>query len=100
MRTTHTPLSDAEIAELQALCSGSVSLELERVRGYVSRMILDLLALRSELRRERERALAELERLHDVLSRTRRYVERRSLDDELEALRAEIEDALARRGVL
>jgi hypothetical protein len=99
MRATHTPLSDAEIAELQALCSGSASHELERVRGYVSRMILDLLALRAELRRERERALAELERLHDVLSRTRPYVELRSLDDELEALLAEVEDALARRAL-
>ena len=79
------------------MSSQTLSSEPDRVRSYVSRVILDLLALQTELRRERERALAEVEALHDVLERTRPYLSLRSRDEELEALLGEIEDLLSRR---
>ncbi len=96
VRVRHVPLTDAEIAQLRAAISRRLTGEAD-VQSSISRLIVDLLAVRGELRRERERALAELERLHDVLGRTRPYLVRRAPDEELEALLTEIEDALARR---
>ncbi len=96
VRGRHIPLTDAEIAQLRAAGAYGLTAESD-VQAAISRLIVDLLAVRGELRRERERALAELERLHDVLGRARPYLVRRAADEELEALLAEIEDALARR---
>ena len=96
VRVRHIPLTDAEIAQLRAASSRRPTRESD-VQSSVSRLIVDLLAVRGELRRERERALAELGRLHDVLGRTRPYLLRRAPDEDLEALLSEIEDALARR---
>ena len=103
MRGTHTPLSDSEIAELRAMFLvgsdvGLVTAEgRARLHGYVSRLIVDLLAVRVELRQERRRALTEIERLRDVLTRARPHLSRRVADEDLAALLAEIEDVLARR---
>ena len=94
----HRPLSESELAAVRALFDEGASLEVERARLYVSRMMLDLLAVREELRRERERALIEIERLRDVLVRVRPHLASGArVDDELDALLAEVEDALARR---
>jgi hypothetical protein len=98
----HTPLTDSEIAELRAICSQStlrvVSDETaERLHTYVSHLIVDLLAVRMELRSSQQRARAEVERLRDVLGRATPHLERRRADAEFQALLAEIEDALARR---
>lgn len=92
----HTPLSDVEIAELTALLEHG-AVETDRLRLYVSRMILDVLALRDELRRERERALLEMEAVRDVLARARPHLTSHSLDEDLRSLVAEIDDVLSGR---
>ena len=98
----HSPLTDADIADLRALCSEAsfgADETAERLRGYASHLILDLVAVQVQLRSQQRRARSELERLHDVLGRARPHLVggRRSLaDDELGALLAEIDDVLAR----
>ena len=73
------------------------SAEHEQMRLYVSSLIVDLLAVRIELRREQERMRVEADRLRDLLDRARSRLSPRRMDEELEALLGEIEDALERR---
>lgn len=97
----HTPLTDREIAELRAICAESLTVRriegLERLPEYVSRLVLDLLAVRVELRREQRRARTELERARDLLERAQLHLRRPVAAPELDALLDEIDDALVRR---
>ena len=97
----HTPLSESEIAELRAISTrglaGAVE-PAEHLRRYVPRLIIDLVALRSQLRRDHERLLADLERLADLLARTRPHLAGiRREDEDFRALLLEIDEALSRR---
>jgi hypothetical protein len=98
---THVGLTDREIVELRALCEeaadGLAGERLEQLRSYASHLVLDVLALRLELRAHFERARLDHERLVDVLERARPHVERAAFGEELHALLAEIDDLLARR---
>ena len=102
-RTTHdSELSDREIGELRAIFTArrltvESGEELERARRYVSQLIVDLLAVRLELRRERERARAEADGLRDLLGRARPRLPRGLDDEDFAALVAEIDDALRPR---
>ena len=69
----------------------------ERLNEYVSHLILDLLAVRIELRREQQRARTELEGLRDLLDRARPLLVSGGVDADLATLHGEIADALARR---
>ena len=69
----------------------------EQLSEYVSHLILDLLAVRIELRREQQRARTELERLRDLLDRVQPLLLTGAADPDVATLRAEIVDALARR---
>lgn len=85
-------LSDAEIARLRALAGrGSAPPDV------VEQLVVDLVEVRVQLRRQRERMWLEQERLLDLLDRVRAsfaFERIGRLDEEVEALFAEIDDAL------
>ena len=97
----HTPLSDWELAEVQTLCTqldATVHDDvLEQLRGYAAHLVLDVLALRRELRSQLERGRFEQERLFDMLDRARPHLAHSPVEDDLRALLDEIADALTRR---
>ena len=96
----HTPLSESEIAELRAISTRGLAGAVEPAEHlrYVPRLIIDLVALRSQLRRDHERLLADLERLADLLARTRPHLAGiRREDEDFRALLLEIDEALSRR---
>ena len=85
-------LSDREIAQLRALAARGAA-----PADAVERLVLDVVEMRMQLRRQLERMRLEQERLLDLLDRVRgSFVTRdvRRIDDELDALVAEIDDAL------
>ena len=87
-------LSDREIAELRTLAAlGSAPPDV------VERLVVDLVELRVQLHRQRERMRLEQERLFDLLERVRAsaFEPIARLDEGVEALVAEIDDALRPR---
>ncbi len=97
----HTPLSEWQLTELQRLCTQVDAATggdgFERLRTYASHLVVDVLALRLELRSQLERARFEREQLLDMLERARPHLDDAGPEDDLRALLAEIADALARR---
>jgi hypothetical protein len=93
----HTLLSEWDLVEVRALCEvDAMSGErVDRLRGYASHLVLDVLALRRELRSQLERARFEQERLLDMLDRARPHLPGTQLHEELRSLLAEIDDLLS-----
>jgi hypothetical protein len=69
----------------------------ERLRGYAAHLVLDVLALRRQLRSQLEQARLEHEQLLDMLDRALPHLAASAFEDEGRALLDEIADALTRR---